>query len=387
MNKVKSITRTPMKTLLVVGPHPPPFGGGTVSVQVLMDELARHTTIQTITINTSPRNYRKKTTLFKLETLSRILRISRHYIKSIKNCDAVLVIGTDSFIFTLGCLLLLMARQYHVPFYLKPLGAELSRCLEAQKKLIRSYMVMVLHAVTGVLVQTRRLQTELAKLGCADTYYVPGYRPVPPDISQAKRNLGEVRLIFLSQIGREKGPLLLLEGIRILALEDNVSVACDFYGPIFEEDRREFFSQLEVTPGARYGGIVEVGTASQLMAEYDTLVFPTYFASEGHPGVIIEAMLAGIPVISSQYWSVTELITDGENGFLVPMGDSRALASAIKRLALDHPLREKMGKENYRRGQEFRSDLVVSRMLEIILPGSANPTPIGKELTGHPLSF
>jgi len=77
-------------------------------------------------------------------------------------------------------------------------------------------------------------------------------------------------------------------------------------------------------------------------------------------------MQAGVPVISTRHRAIPELITDGENGLLVPVQDSRALAEAIKRIALDFSLRERMGQANFHRGQEFRPDVVVPQMLDII---------------------
>jgi glycosyltransferase involved in cell wall biosynthesis len=365
---VKSITCTTVKTLLVVGPQPPPVGGGTVTVQAFLDELPRHTFVQVAVVNTSPPDYRKKTVLFGMETLRRAILITRQYVRKIRNSDAVLVFASNLFIFILGYLLLLLARPYHIPFYLKPLGGDLGLYLRVQKRPIRSYMLMVLRAASGVLVQTRQVQAALAQLGCTNTFYVPGYRPLPQAISSPTKDSEELRLIFLSQIVREKGPLVVLEALRAVALEGNAKVTCDFYGPILEEDRKEFIRQLEATPGARYCGTAEVGAASRLIAMYDALVFPTYFIGEGHPGVIIEAMQAGVPVISTQHQAIPELISDSENGFLVPVHDSHALAEAMKRIALDRPLRKRMGAANYLRGQGFRADVVVPQMLEIIFP-------------------
>jgi len=371
---------TNIKTLLVVGPKPPPLGGATLNVQLLLDEIGKNRAIHTITINTSPRTYRKKTSFAKIETLCRAFTILRMYLKSVRTSDAVLLFTTYSFLSTLGCLLLLIARKYHVPFYVKPLGAELGIHLGSQNRLVRIFTLTLLRAATGVFPQTRKLETQLAELLCTNLYYVPGYRPAHFNTSPPKRSPGEFRLVFLAQIVREKGPMVLLEALRILEQEFKLRVDCDFYGPILDDDQTEFLTQIEATQGARYRGIAEPGTASQLMARYDALVFPTCFVSEGHPGVIIEAMQAGIPVISTQFPAVTELITDGQNGFLVPREDSRALASIIKLLALDPTLREKMGKSNFQRGRKFRSDFVVSQMIEIIFPGFSIRHPQAKSL-------
>jgi glycosyltransferase involved in cell wall biosynthesis len=358
-----------MQRLLIVGPQPPPVGGGTVSVQSLLDELAAHGTVRPDVINTSPPYQTKKTGLIKRGTLRRAAVITRKFSRQIKHSDAALVFGTPSFLFSLGSLLLWLARYHRVPLYLKPLGGNLLLSLGKRNTLARGYRLRVLRAATGVLVQTNQLRAELNGLGCSNVHYVPGYRPALRDIVPAKPSGGTFRIIFLSQIFREKGPLLLLEALRILTLEEGLGLECDFYGPILDEDRREFLAQLEATPGAGYRGVAEVGTTSQLMARYDVLVFPTHFSGEGHPGVILEAMQAGIPVISTRFRSIPELISDGENGFLVPVGDSRALAAAIKRLALDPRMREKMGAANRQRGREFRSDIIVSRMMDIVFAG------------------
>lgn len=74
------------------------------------------------------------------------------------------------------------------------------------------------------------------------------------------------------------------------------------------------------------------------------LVLPTYFETEGHPGVLIEAMHAGVPVIATQVRTFPELVVNGVNGFLVPTQDSYFLAEAILLLAVDSDLEKKWEK-------------------------------------------
>jgi glycosyltransferase involved in cell wall biosynthesis len=292
----------------------------------------------------------------------------KQYIREVKHSDAVLIFANNLFAITLVPLLLLLAHWHHKPFYVKPIGGDLDLYLKTLRKPFRSFLLNILSSADGVLVQTRQLKADLALSGCTNTYYVPGCRlalQIPP---ARNRDPNVLRLIFLSHIRRDKGALDLLEALRLLVQEDGTNVACDFYGPIFEEDREEFLRQLEATVGAQYCGMAEVGTASRTIAAYDALVFPTYYIAEGHPGVIIEAMQARVPVITTQHRAIPELIIHGENGLVIPVRDSHALAEAIKTIALDHPLRERMGQANYDRGQEFRTDVVVPQMLKIIFP-------------------
>jgi glycosyltransferase involved in cell wall biosynthesis len=66
----------------------------------------------------------------------------------------------------------------------------------------------------------------------------------------------------------------------------------------------------------------------EIAKRIDILVLPS-IAPEGCPMVVIEANSAGIPVITTNIGGQSELIRDGVNGFLVPVGDSRAIAEKI----------------------------------------------------------
>jgi glycosyltransferase involved in cell wall biosynthesis len=366
---MKSIRSEENARILIVGPLPPPIGGSPLTVQAMMDELSRYPSIEVTLINTSPlRDVRKKMTGFNFEKVRRMIFVLTHYFHDIRGSSVVLVFANDLFAFILVPVLLFLARIYHKPFYIKPVGGGLDLYLANQNRIFREYLLNVLRSADGVLAQTQLLQAALIKLGCSKTYYLPGCRPLHPLIRVPKQNQDELRLIFLGHITREKGPLILLEALQIVAGQCSTRVSCDFYGPIHDEIRAEFLSQMEITPNVLYCGVAEAGTGSQLISEHDALVLPTSFDTEGHPGVLIEAMHAGVPIISTQIRTIPELVTQGENGLLVPVRNSSALAEAIKQIALDRPLREKMGQTNYLRGYEFRSDVVVAQMLNIMLP-------------------
>ncbi len=368
--------RPTTQTLLIVGPIPPPMGGATLTVQTLLEELVRYGSVKAALVDTRlPTYYRKKKMLFEPQTLKRALLITKHYRAQIRHCDAVLVFANNSFILTLVPLLFGLARYYGKPFYLKPVGGDLDLYLAAQKKPVRRWLLTILQALDGILPQTQQLQAALVEWGCTNTCYIPGCRPALPALQVQKESSDKLQLLFMSQIKPEKGALVLLEALRRLAQEGYEEVTCDYYGPIYEESQEQFFQALQATPGAAYRGVVEAGLASTLMAKYDALVLPTYFVSEGHPGVIIEAMQAGLPIISTDHRAIPELVINGENGLLVPTQNSRALAEAIKKIGQDRRLREKMSQANLRHARAFRADVVVAQILETVFQNGHPSAP------------
>ena len=79
-----------------------------------------------------------------------------------------------------------------------------------------------------------------------------------------------------------------------------------------------------------------------------------------------EQMAAGIPVVASDYGGLTEIITNGEEGFIVPAGTVAPLAEALKMLIEMPDLREAMGHAGRRRVKaDFSSDVFVKRTLDV----------------------
>ncbi|MCC2097312.1 MAG: glycosyltransferase family 4 protein, partial [Hyphomicrobiales bacterium] len=81
--------------------------------------------------------------------------------------------------------------------------------------------------------------------------------------------------------------------------------------------------------------------------------------------VIVEAMAAGLPVVSTAVDGPAEIITHEQNGILVPPGDAAALADAIRSL-LDSPDRARvMAEAGRKRAQDFSIERMVHEYQKI----------------------
>ena len=91
---------------------------------------------------------------------------------------------------------------------------------------------------------------------------------------------------------------------------------------------------------------------------------PSY--REGLPKALLEAAACGLPIVTTDAVGCREVVRNGDNGLLVPVGDAQALAQALHILIADADLRRRMGKQSRIRAErEFSSERVVSETLAV----------------------
>jgi glycosyltransferase involved in cell wall biosynthesis len=99
---------------------------------------------------------------------------------------------------------------------------------------------------------------------------------------------------------------------------------------------------------------------SEFMKSIDVFVLPSL--TEGTPNVIIEAMAHEKPIIATAVGGVPDLVPE-DVGILVPPDDSRALAAAMTRMAVDFEMRRKMGAAARRNYEQLFTPAVVLPVL------------------------
>ena len=104
-----------------------------------------------------------------------------------------------------------------------------------------------------------------------------------------------------------------------------------------------------------------------MLSKADIFCFPPV-EPEGQPLVILEAMACGLPIISTEYGAIPDLVKDGENGFVISPGSNCQLVERISELANSSEKRQKMGRisrEMYK--NQFTRERWTDKLREVFL--------------------
>ena len=131
-------------------------------------------------------------------------------------------------------------------------------------------------------------------------------------------------VVFLSNFRRRKGVIEALDA-ALMALREVPSARVIFVGDWEEGLERELRSRGSENRGSRVPPPGVRRAKDELLATAGILLFPPR-EPEGHPRVVLEAMAAGLPVITTDSGAIAETVRDGITGFVLPDPDPVELA-------------------------------------------------------------
>jgi glycosyltransferase involved in cell wall biosynthesis len=102
------------------------------------------------------------------------------------------------------------------------------------------------------------------------------------------------------------------------------------------------------------------------LSEYSCMLFPTYWQGEGFPGVIIDAYIAGLPVIATGWNMNKEVVEVGKTGLIVPIQDAKALALAMLKMMQNPELVKKMSENSSGKAKNYHIDAVWPKVEKLI---------------------
>jgi len=173
------------------------------------------------------------------------------------------------------------------------------------------------------------------------------------------------RLLYVGRLSAAKGLPVLLESLAMLK-SSHPEIFLTVVGD--GEDRAELEQMtagLELNDNVKFVGYKSQAEVREYMQETDVFVLPSF--AEGVPVSLMEAMAAGVPVVTTQIAGVSELVENGVSGYIVPPGDVITLAERIKILLTEPQLRTQFGAAGREKVEkEFNLNHEVARLYRVM---------------------
>ncbi len=197
------------------------------------------------------------------------------------------------------------------------------------------------------------------------------YYGIPAETFAVNRNKNGsiVRVLYFSNLIETKGWRIMLEAAQQVCAQ-RTDVFFDFYGNPSGNSKGDIAKIFATTgfPGRiLYHGPAYGADKRKAFERADIFCFPTFFPVETFGIVNLEAMNAGLPIVTTFHANISEIVVNGQGGILVAKQDIMALTQAILQLAEDEETRCRMGMYNQKRFYElFTVDQFAERWIDFI---------------------
>lgn len=216
-------------------------------------------------------------------------------------------------------------------------------------KTLRNYYRFVLKGCEIIHLSKGLINQELQPLGLNSAKYhevengVGDFKEIPVHQRTGKR------ILFLSNLVQSKGILVTIDAFSSVTKKFPDVELIVVGGRVSEEDDRKIAEKLKERggKGIKFKGAVYGDEKFQLMQQCDLFILPTF--NDTFPLVILEAMQAGLPIISSRVGAIPEIVEEGKNGFIIESGDTSGLIEKIELLLENDEVRFRMGEESRKR--------------------------------------
>lgn len=175
------------------------------------------------------------------------------------------------------------------------------------------------------------------------------------------------KICYLSRVVKTKGIFDLIKAVQTINLQDPYKAVLDIFGAnqLNSQETELFNSMLD--DSIKYKNLYSHNKAIDLLKQYDLFCFPTHYFGEGTPGVIVESLIAGTPVLSSSFAQVEQIIQHGINGFLYLIGDQKDFEEKLRYCIFNPNVLREISENAQKTAEKYTYDNNKEKFLEYIL--------------------
>lgn len=320
--------------ILIIGPIPPPINGCSYANFILCKNLLQEG-YKYKTINTSTKAISSKQgSSFSFKKAFSFLRI---YFSAFTVINSTIVYFTPGQTFfgilkyaPFILLCILFRKPYVIHVHGNYLGTQFKE-LKGIKKNIFKYLIS--NATVGIVL-SKSLKSnfdcllDYSKIAVVENFVENG---IYTSKNEATKPNDKPRIVYLSNLMKEKGILELLDALIILK-EKNIDFEALIAGGIERDIEKEVKQKLSMLKDkVEYLGTVHGSKKYKILKESNIFILPSYYKMEGQPIAILEALATGNIIVTTPHGGIPDIIS-GENGYFVKPESALSIAECIEKI-------------------------------------------------------
>lgn len=346
-------------TILIIGPTPPPYHGVSVATQtILTSPLAEK--FRLVHLDIADRRgigHVDQPDLHDVFLFAKQFFLNLALIVREKPALFYIPISQTRIGFLRDSLFIIPALIARIPVIIHLRGANFDVFYAKEGYLWKAYMGMILRRISRFVVLGEMLRPIFARWATPEQISVVSNgikRPSTQDLSKSvspQSDRRPLRVVFLSNLSRQKGLFALLEAAPLVAdvcPEVEFLIAGPWIGGATREEAERSVIQSGIEDKVRFVGPVTGVQKSAFLRSGDLFVFPGV-QQEGQPWTVLEAMREGVPVIATDRGCLRETVLHGITGFVIPPNSPKAIAEKIIYLIRRPELRHEMAANSRKR--------------------------------------
>jgi glycosyltransferase involved in cell wall biosynthesis len=348
--------------ILLIGPLPPGWGGARVSFKLFFDYVIEYSKDNILHYDLPVRHDRDKNPPGHVNYLKTFIVVLFSCIR-IPFVSRVIVFGSKNFCFSYGLIMLLVSKIFRKPFYIRFFGGHPAQNSIISAPIIGAIVTKLMSMADKLIVETYVGADEFPRNMQGKISVVVGYRPaINFDLEMKNSTDKVVKFVYTGAISNQKGVGHLLDAFNKIKQMKGIDSDVELH--LFGAGKKDLVEKCNSLERVCYHGRVSNLTLRKDLSKHDIFVFPSIYENEGHPGSVIEALMAGLPVIASNLTGVSEVVKDRQNGILVDPGDVEGLAEAMGELIKNSSLCKELANGALKSSKEFDALYVIPKLVE-----------------------
>lgn len=360
LRQIRKLSQTSHQPrLLMFGYLPPPIYGPAITYQALLrSSFPERFDVSFVNLNVI-RDYRELEVFRwrKLALLARQIGLELWHLVSQRFDFVFYPVSLNRNAFLKDALMLAIARAFRVPVVLYGHGNNLPEFRDKSPRWLQRLIDRTIRGAVAATVPGKNLRFNfLNHLREDQVFAVPNGIEVPAPLPAVTKPPGRFTVLYLGNLVREKGVFVILDAIPLVRAkcpQAHFVFAGAWWDAQAGAEAERIVRERGLADCTKFTGTVAGDRKWEIICQGDVLVFPTFFHYETLGQVLLEAMGAGLPVITTRRAAIPEIVEEGVNGLFVAEQDARDLAEKIIALANDPALRARMGEANKQKYANF----------------------------------